>query len=374
MCEQVDAVEVDEGYELCDAAADGDLAVMLTLLDRAAGPDRLLCVLGGRNGNTALMCAAEDGHVEAMRVMLAHPGADAAGMLAQANEYEKTALMRASRNEHVACMSLLLDHPRADAAAMLGHIEINGRNIFYEAASRGHAGAIGVCLAHPQFSAAAMLKNTTANRDSFARAAMSGHAETVRLLLDHQPRAVTAVMLAREEGMGSTILSYAASIGRVAVMRLILDHLSAAEAASRMVFTDVFTMAAGFTVNAAAGQAAADGARNFAPLLLLLRHLHEQAQPSDARQTAAAMSGAMETLSPLLELDGEPCAARDCCVRLLLELGATGYDSSSLVTSRVIRERLAALTTLLRTPRLINEYVVGMATVLRAQQEQELRP
>jgi ankyrin repeat protein len=90
----VDVVEADEGVALCEDLEAGDVEAARFKLDRAARPSTLLAVRGGRNGNTALLCASEAGHVEAVRFMLDHPGADAAVMLVQVNEFDKTALMR----------------------------------------------------------------------------------------------------------------------------------------------------------------------------------------------------------------------------------------------------------------------------------------
>ncbi|KAG1674451.1 hypothetical protein FOA52_003056 [Chlamydomonas sp. UWO 241] len=98
--------------------------------------------------------------------------------------------------------------------------------------------------------------------------------------------------------------------------------------------------------------------RSSAPLLLLLRCAVDP-RPSDAQQ--AEISMAMEALSQgprstqLLD-DTKQDDTRDESIRLLLGLGARGYDSNNPVVSRIVRE----LALLARVPRLINEAVVPL--------------
>ncbi|KAG1659974.1 hypothetical protein FOA52_010607 [Chlamydomonas sp. UWO 241] len=117
-----------------------------------------------------------------------------------------------------------------------------------------------------------------------------------------------------------------------------------------------------------------DNAPSCVPLLLLLRRVTVEPEPSDAHQ--AHMTLVMEALcqgppedeeekmeEPVSLFDVDyPDDARDECVHLLLEQGAGGFDSHSPVMRRIIRERFA----LARAPQLINEAVVGM--VLARQQ------
>jgi hypothetical protein len=70
-------------------------------------------------------------------------------------------------------------------------------------------------------------------------------------------------------------------------MRVILEHPCGADAADRMVSTDVFAAAAEFAVHGADIVPEAEPP-TCAPLLLLLRHQHERTRPSDAEQTATA--------------------------------------------------------------------------------------
>ena len=62
----------------------------------------------------------------------------------------------------------------------------------------------------------------------------------------------------------------------------------------------------------------------------------------------------------LFDVD-QPNDARDECVRLLLELGAGGYNPDSPVMRRIIRDRFA----LARAPQLLNEAVIGVAIARR---------
>ncbi|KAG1680817.1 hypothetical protein FOA52_008150 [Chlamydomonas sp. UWO 241] len=159
--------------------------------------------------------------------------------------------------------------------------------------------------------------------------------------------------------------------GHVNAMRLLLDHPSA-DLAAMMAFDNVhgnsaLTAAAGF----AAGRYTSTPAptRSCTPLLLLLRRITVQPQPSDAQQ--AHMTKVMEVLcrgqrSTEMFDEDQPDDIRDMCICLLLEQGARGFDSNSPVMSRIIRESFA----LARLPQLINEAVLGIAA---AQQQPKPR-
>ncbi|KAG1669572.1 hypothetical protein FOA52_006345 [Chlamydomonas sp. UWO 241] len=70
-------------------------------------------------------------------------------------------------------------------------------------------------------------------------------------------------------------------------------------------------------------------------------------------------------LGVLLLGDNHPDDARDEVIRLLLELGAGGYDASIPVVKRVMQELAQSA----RVPQLLNEAVVGVAIARRQQPE-----
>lgn len=118
-------------------------------------------------------------------------------------------------------------------------------------------------------------------------------------------------------------------------------------------------------------------------LLFLLRRITVDPQPSDAQQ--AHMTKVMYHLCRDIEIWGEeeeeeerymnvvdndqPDAARDECIRLLIENGAEVVRATSPVMKRIIRERFV----LARAPQLLNEAVLGVA-LARGQEQQPRKP
>jgi hypothetical protein len=162
---------------------------------------------------------------------------------------------------------------------------------------------------------------------------------------------------------GSTALMLA--VAHVDAVRLLLDHPAADPAALMAVRSKTGDSALQLAAAFATGRLHSDHYHpSCVPLLLLLRRVATDVQPSDARQ--AHMSEVMEALmdewgrDDLFSDDDQPDGARDGCVRLLLlELGGGGFDSYSPVMKRIIREVFQ----LARVPQLLNEAVGGMAAV-----------
>jgi hypothetical protein len=177
-------------------------------------------------------------------------------------------------------------------------------------------------------------------------AASNGHVHVLRLLLDH-PCADPAgmMMLAKKRCWysftitgGYIALMFAAAHGHVAAMRLLLGHPSADPAAMVAVVTpegrSALVAAAQFAVGTYPSTSGTPP-RSCAPLLLLLRRVAVESQPSDDQQ--AHMSKVMEALCPhsgphahgprsneMFGID-RPDDVRDECVRLLLEFRARGF-------------------------------------------------
>ncbi|KAG1655176.1 hypothetical protein FOA52_005794 [Chlamydomonas sp. UWO 241] len=193
-------------------------------------------------------------------------------------------------------------------------------------------------------------------------------------------------MMLRTSNAGCTALKLAAMNGEVDAVRLLHDHPSA-DPAAILAFdgtheVSALIMAAQF----AADSSPYDGhapTRPFAPLLLLLRRIPVEPQPSDAHQ--AHMTRVVEVLSRARYVeddeadeqdeeqaphavtlfdDDQPDDARDECVRLLLEHGARGFTNNSPVMWRIIREYAL----MARVSQLINEAVVGLASSQQQQQ------
>ncbi|KAG1677157.1 hypothetical protein FOA52_000963 [Chlamydomonas sp. UWO 241] len=283
-----------------EAAQEGNLSPLQQLMSINDAAE--LMAATDEEGSTGFMHAAWCGHVEAMRLLLGHPSANAPAMMMQAESGGSTALVLAAQYGHVDAMRLLLDHPSADASAMMMHEDGTGWT-------------------------------------ALMWVAQEGHVDAMRLLLDH-PLTEPAAMMTHSAGDGTTALIAASRNGHVDAVRLLLDHPSAATSAMTA-FSDALPPSC-------------------APLLFLLRRVAMQPQPCDAQE--AHMSRVMVTLmagprSGALFDDNQPDDVRDECIRLLLEFGARGFDFNRPCVMRIVRE-LAALA---RVPQLLNKAVVGAA-------------
>jgi ankyrin repeat protein len=226
----------EEGTRALDwAAQNGHQAVVEHLLSR----DPELLNLPGYGERTALIAAASNGHVELMRRLLER-GADA-----RTRESSGTrALDWTSQEGHVAAVKLLLAH-EPEVLDLPGYGE---RTALIAAAGNGHTEVVRVLLARQA--------DTRARRASGAHAldsaAQEGHQEIVDLLLAHDPGLLdlpgagerTALMAAasgnrielvqqllsrgadprRRESEGTHALDWAAQNGHAAVVELLLAH------------------------------------------------------------------------------------------------------------------------------------------------------
>jgi hypothetical protein len=167
--------------------------------------------------------------------------------------------------------------------------------------------------------------------------------------------------------------------GKVDAMRLLLDHPSANPPAML-----AFDSTHGKSAFIAAAKFAAESppydghapTHPCAPLLLLLRRIAVEPQPSDAQQ--AHMTKVMEALCQDILVDEEeddededeheerfkslfdddqPDDARDESIHLLIEHGADAVRATSPVMKRIIREHAL----MARVPQRINEAVLGIA-------------
>ncbi|KAG1674690.1 hypothetical protein FOA52_007214 [Chlamydomonas sp. UWO 241] len=154
---QEEAVQLEErGTALREAAAEGDVAAMRSMLRDPCTDLAALLMHTDMGGRTAFMLAAKGGYVEAMRFLLDHPSANAAAMMMHPGNYGPIALFLAAEG-HVDAVRLLLDHPSADAAAMIMHTGTYGGTALSMPALGGHVHAMRLLLDHPDTDPAAML-------------------------------------------------------------------------------------------------------------------------------------------------------------------------------------------------------------------------
>jgi hypothetical protein len=290
-------------------------------------------------------------------------------MAGSSDAADADALMQAACKGDVVGMEVLL-HASADPAAMMQQAQANGVIPLVMAAAGGHLAAMRVLLDHPLADPEAMIMRY----DALVAAASNNRVDAMRLLLDH-PSAHPSAMLTLKYLDGFTVLMSAAGEGHVDAMRLLLDHPSAdPEAMMAQTSHQGFTATRQAAMFAAVLYGAYGGRPNSsyklppcAPLLFLLRRTTVDPQPSDAQQAYMSkhMTEVMEALSlaprsKQLLYDTKPDDTRDECVRLLLEHGARGYDSSSPVVSRIV----CALAQQALVQQRTNEAVVGMVSKL----------
>jgi ankyrin repeat protein len=267
--------------------------------------------------------------------------------------------------EHLLCTS---SH---EPAVLLMHEDALGFNALSIAAASGHGRAVRTLLDHPSADPAAMMMHT--GFDGWTVLMCSAHAgdvDTMRLLLDH-PSADAAAMMMHACGdhrSGQTALMMSAEVGDLKVMRLLLDHPSADAAAMVAVRgpADVSTLAlaAGFAAGQPCWPDCTPGAppRSCVPLLLLLRRVPLDAQPSDAHQAhMTEVTGELckgPCSGEMFDVD-QPDDARDEVVRLLLMHGAGGFDARSPVVRRIVMTRII----MRGMPQLLKKAVLGVASV-----------
>lgn len=103
-------VEADPGQDFIDAAGNGNIEAVKKYLFRPNGePSGNDFNVRGKDGWTACMRASEQGHVEAVRILLEAEGDKGADMEATNNYNGMTALMLASQKGHSDVVALLLE-------------------------------------------------------------------------------------------------------------------------------------------------------------------------------------------------------------------------------------------------------------------------
>jgi ankyrin repeat protein len=372
------ATDEDGMSGLMHAAKSGHLDAMRLLLDHPSADPAAMITHTTEDGITALLWACSEGEVDAMRLLLDHPAADPAAMLMHTNRWGTSALMEASHGHRLDVMRLLLDHPSANPAEMMMLTTEIGVTVLMWAAHEGEVDAMRLLLDHPSANPAEMMMQTGGSNGitTLMAAAQHGYVNAMRLLLDH-PSANPAAMILHAGDDGYTALLLAARNGHMESMRLLLDHPSADPAAMMASRSTSGTSALTAAARFAAGRStycscSRAPARSCAALLLLLRRVAMEPQPSDAQK--AHMNEVVEVLchtqgprSQEMFDNDTPDGARDECVALLLELGADSFNLRRPVIARIIRECFA----LARVPQLVNEAIVGMAMVRQQQKPRD---
>ena len=174
--------------------------------------------LGNQAGATALICAACNGYVEVVKILLAVDGIEV--NLKNQNDY--TALIWAARYGHVEVVKLLLakdgievnHQDNAGYTALIWAARYNDYTALIWAARNGHVEVVKLLLA--QAGIEVNLGNQ-AGATALICAACNGYVEVVKILL-----AVDGIEVNLKNQNGDTALIWAARNGRVEVVRLLL--------------------------------------------------------------------------------------------------------------------------------------------------------
>jgi hypothetical protein len=220
---------------------------------------------------------------------------------------------------------------------MAGHGDLaQAGHALRRAAERDDCTELQRLLCSTVYDPVALLMSTDDSGDTaFLLCAYFGNLDGMRLLLDH-PSADAAAMLTDADAVGLTGLMQASEEGQEHAMRLMLDHPSADAAAMMAVRgpggVSALTIAALFAAGAGTESSwyvHSENKPSCPPLLLLLRRVAVQPEPSDEHQ--AHMTEVMEAFfssqrffnnyedeeqeerSPLFDTD-KPNDARDECV------------------------------------------------------------
>lgn len=128
---------------LIDAASGGRVACVRNILEHAVRPEQLLLTPNGE-GETALMCAMQYGHVDCVRVILAAvSNPTRTRMLLMACSAGWTVLMRAaSYGDNVAVQMLIAAVPEPDQKKMIMMETINGFTALMIATAQNNASVV----------------------------------------------------------------------------------------------------------------------------------------------------------------------------------------------------------------------------------------
>ena len=162
---------VEAQRQLILASDRGDLALVRDLVGQGVDPNTQ--IPGYRTGETPLMAAAEEGREDVTQFLLSLPATN----LEARGEGGWTALLVASSNGHLNIVKLLLDHG-ADPKAVTN----DGTTPLIAAAGEGWEDVVQFLLSLPDINLEARSRG---GWTAMVHAAVNGHRNLVRLLLDH---------------------------------------------------------------------------------------------------------------------------------------------------------------------------------------------
>jgi ankyrin repeat protein len=197
----IDAIDNEGCTALMRAAQGGHLAVVKLLFKHNAATHNTV----DNTGRNALMFAAKAGHVEVVHLLL-----DNAGVVDAVDNTNFTALMFAAEAGHFAVVNLLLE--RGAAIAAINHA---GCTALMIAANSRMLAVVSLFI---EFGESIEAVSNVNYADLLLSAAGAGHVKVVRLLLD------SGVNINAANISGNTALICAVKAGHVAMVSLLIDH------------------------------------------------------------------------------------------------------------------------------------------------------
>ncbi|MHC4620631.1 MAG: ankyrin repeat domain-containing protein [Planctomycetota bacterium] len=195
----------DKNTQLIQAAEKGDIQTVQTLLDTGSGVKANVNV-EQTNGTTALMVAAQNGHMEIVKALLEAK----ADVNIQRKTDGVTALWMAAQNGHVEVVKLLLES-KADVNVK---DKTYGATALMMAAQKGHTDIVKLLLENK---ADVNAKDKTNGVTTLYIAAQKGHADIVKALLEKGADVNAA------NTYGTTALMVACEIGHTDIVKALLE-------------------------------------------------------------------------------------------------------------------------------------------------------
>ncbi len=193
------------GSGLLDAAQTGDHRRMKILFEACFNPADIVDACKDVLGNTALLCAVENEHMECVEELLL-AGAQCNAM----NKEQVTAILHAASQGNVDCLKMLLSH-----GASVNHYNSYGNTALIKAAAGGHKECLQVLI---ESGALVNLPNF-AGQTAILWALSAGKMDCVRFLLDNNAEIDESL-----KGIDVTI-EVMSDCGHVDCLRLVLDSI-----------------------------------------------------------------------------------------------------------------------------------------------------
>jgi ankyrin repeat protein len=183
--------------KLIDAVRSNDLNQVRTLLNNGANPN-------ASGGMTALMYAAQNGHLETAKLLI-DKGADV-----NAKDYGMTALMYAAQNGHLEIANLLID----EGADVNAQERDEGMTALMCAAQNGHLKTAKLLI----YKGADVNAQDDDGMTALMYAAQNGHLEIAKLLIDK------GADVNAQDRIGMTALMYASKEGNLEVVKTLIEN------------------------------------------------------------------------------------------------------------------------------------------------------